>query len=62
MGKNAPAKNIMTISGYVYETAFQSLRMGRASAGAFILFVLIFIITLLILRAFRIGGMSGYED
>jgi len=62
MGKNAPAKSIMTVSGYVYESAFQSMRMGRASAGAFILFIVIFIVTIFILRAFRKGGMSGYED
>ncbi|HOO32801.1 MAG TPA: sugar ABC transporter permease [Thermotogota bacterium] len=61
MGKNAPSKSIMTISGYVYETAFQSVRMGRASAGAFILFVVIFIVTLFILRAFKKGGINGYE-
>lgn len=62
MGRNAPAKSIMTISGYIYESAFQSMRMGRASAGAFILFVVIFAVTIVILRAFRKGGMGGYEE
>jgi len=61
MGRNTPAKSVMTVSWYVYETAFQSLRMGRASAGAFLLFCVIFSVTLLVLWAFRRGGMEGYE-
>lgn len=61
MGINAPAKSVMTVSWYVYETAFQSLRMGRASAGAFILFCIIFIANILVLRAFKKGGIEGYE-
>lgn len=61
MGRNAPARSVMTVSWYVYETAFQSLRMGRASAGAFLLFCVIFGFTLLILWLFRRGGMKGYE-
>lgn len=62
MGRNAPAKSIMTVSWYIYDTAFQSMRMGRASAGAFILFVVIFAVTVVILRMFRQGGVRGYED
>ncbi|MGB9821297.1 MAG: carbohydrate ABC transporter permease [Pseudothermotoga sp.] len=61
MGRNAPARSVMTVSWYVYETAFQSLRMGRASAGAFLLFCIIFIFTLLILWIFKRGGIKGYE-
>lgn len=61
MGRNAPAKSVMTVSWYVYETAFQSLRMGRASAGAFLLFCVIFAFTLLILWIFKHGGIKGYE-
>ncbi|KUJ95296.1 MAG: Binding-protein-dependent transport systems inner membrane component [Thermotoga sp. 50_1627] len=61
MGRNAPARSVMTVSWYVYETAFQSLRMGRASAGAFLLFCVIFGFTLLILWLFRRGGIKGYE-
>jgi ABC-type sugar transport system permease subunit len=62
MGRNAPAKSIMTVSWYIYETAFGSQRMGRASAGAFILFIIIFSVTLVILRVFRRGGVKGFED
>ncbi|MFN3284280.1 MAG: carbohydrate ABC transporter permease, partial [Pseudothermotoga sp.] len=61
MGRNAPAKSVMTVSWYVYETAFQSLRMGRASAGAFLLFCVIFAFTLFILWIFKRGGIKGYE-
>ncbi|MDZ7704139.1 MAG: sugar ABC transporter permease [Trueperaceae bacterium] len=45
---------------YMYQTAFQDLRMGRAAAMAFILFVLIFIVTLVQLRVFRRGGVEAY--
>jgi len=62
MGRNAPAMSIMTVSWYIYETAFGSMRMGRASAGAFLLFIIIFVITLLILRAFRKGGYEGFAE
>ncbi|PNV80240.1 MAG: sugar ABC transporter permease [Dictyoglomus turgidum] len=61
LGRNAPAKSVMTVSWYTYETAFQYLRMGRASAGAFLLFIVIFIITLIVLWIFRKGGIKGYE-
>ena len=45
---------------YMYQTAFADLRMGRASAAAFILFVVIFLITLVQLRLFRRGGIEAY--
>ncbi len=61
MGRSAPARSIMTVTWYVYETAFQSLRMGRASAGAFLLFCVIFAFTLLVLWIFRRGGIKGYD-
>lgn len=60
MGRNAPARSVITVSWYVYETAFQSLRMGRASAGAFLLFCVIFICTVVILYLFR-EGIKGYD-
>jgi len=61
LGRNAPAKSVMTVSWYTYETAFQYLKMGKASAGAFLLFIVIFIITLIVLWIFRRGGIKGYE-
>jgi multiple sugar transport system permease protein len=50
-----------TVTGlYMYEMAFADLRMGRASAAAYILFVAIFVITLLQLRFFRRGGVEAH--
>ena len=45
---------------YMYQTAFEDLRMGRASAMAYILFAIIFVITLIQLRIFRRGGVEPY--
>lgn len=55
-----PVQSTIVTALYMYQMAFQDLRMGRASATAFILFVLIFIITLLQLRLFRRGGIEAY--
>lgn len=50
-----------TVTGlYMYEMAFADLRMGRASAAAYILFAVIFVITLLQLRFFRRGGVEAH--
>ncbi len=61
MGANAPASSVQVISLYIYNTAFVNLQMGRASAAAMILFVIVLIITLFILRIFRQGGIESYE-
>jgi len=61
LGRNAPAKSVITVSWYTYEIAFQDLKMGKASAGAFLLFIAIFIITLIVLRLFGKEGIEGYE-
>ena len=58
--EGGPVQSTNVTALYMYQTAFQDLRMGRASAMAFILFVLIFIITLLQLRIFRRGGIEAY--
>ena len=42
-----PLRSTMLIVNYIYEAAFANGRMGRASALALILFVIIFIITML---------------
>ena len=55
-----PAQSTNVTSLYLYQMAFQDLRMGRASALAFILFVIIFIMTLIQLRIFRRGGVEAY--
>jgi multiple sugar transport system permease protein len=45
-----PANRTMTVVLYMYETAFKFSRMGRASAMAFLLFLIILAITLVQLR------------
>ena len=50
-----------TVTGlYMYEMAFSDLRLGRASATAYILFALILVISLVQLRILRRGGVNAY--
>lgn len=55
-----PVQSTNVTALYMYQMAFTDLRMGRASAAAFVLFVIIFIITLVQLRLFRRGGIESY--
>ena len=55
-----PAGSTSVAAFYMYQTAFEDLRLGRASAAAFVLFVIIFVLTLLQLRFFRRGGVEAY--
>jgi len=48
-----PANATMTVVLYMYNTAFKFSRMGRASAMAFILFAIIFAITIVQVRVLR---------
>lgn len=41
------------INLYVYKTAFESARMGRASAVAVLMFFILLLLTLVQLRVFR---------
>ncbi|MCC0062996.1 MAG: sugar ABC transporter permease [Defluviimonas sp.] len=45
---------------YMYKMAFEDLRMGRASAVAYILFAFILVVTLIQLRVFRRGGVEAH--
>lgn len=47
---------------YMYDTAFTYLRMGRASAMAFILFIIVLIVTFVQVRLMREGGMNTYTN
>ena len=58
--EGGPARSTTVTGLYIYEMAFSDLRLGRASATAYILFVLILLITLVQLRILRRGGVSGY--
>ena len=46
---------------YLYQTAFQNFRMGRATAGAFVLFLIVMGVSFVVLRVLRQGGVESYE-
>lgn len=48
-----PANSTNTVVFYMYDTAFKFWRMGRATALAFILFMIVMVITLVQLRVLR---------
>jgi multiple sugar transport system permease protein len=50
-GAHGPMNSTLVYALYVYEQAFQQLKMGYASALAWLLFIVIMIVTLLQLRA-----------
>ncbi len=58
--EGGPAGSTTVSALYMYQMAFADLRLGRASAAAFILFLLIFAATLVQLRLFRRGGLESY--
>lgn len=58
--EGGPAQSTNVTALYMYQMAFTDLRMGRASAMAYVLFALIFIVTLVQLRIFRRGGVEPY--
>ena len=59
-GNGGPMRSTTVTGLYMYQTAFNDLRMGRASAMAYILFAVILVITLIQLRAFRRGGVEAH--
>ena len=59
-GNGGPMRSTTVTGLYMYQTAFNDLRMGRATAMAYILFLVILIITLIQLRVFRRGGVETY--
>jgi multiple sugar transport system permease protein len=48
-----PAGSTMTIVYFIYQTAFQEMNMGYATAAAFIFFVIVFAISIVQLRLFK---------
>jgi multiple sugar transport system permease protein len=48
--KGGPANSTLTLSFYIYQNAFQYFRMGYSAAMSYILFAIIFIITLVQFR------------
>ena len=54
-------KRQTTVTGlYLYDMAFTDLRLGRASAAAYVLFAIIFAVSLVQLRLLRRGGVEGH--
>jgi multiple sugar transport system permease protein len=44
--KGGPANSTLTLSYYIYQNAFQYFRMGHSAAMSYILFIIIFLITM----------------
>ena len=59
-GNGGPLRSTTVTGLYMYQMAFADLRMGRASAVAYILFAVILVITLIQLRVFRRGGVEAH--
>jgi multiple sugar transport system permease protein len=59
MTQGGPLNRTLTVVYYLYETAFYRLRMGYASAIAYALFALLFLVTLAQLKIFRFGRAVG---
>lgn len=61
LGKaGGPVNSTQVMALYMYQTAFNYLRMGRASAMAYVLFLIILVVTTALLRIFREGGVESY--
>jgi len=58
--EGGPAHSTTVTALYMYQIAFAELRLGRASAAAFLLALVILPVTLLQLRLFRRGGMDAF--
>ncbi|HZV11838.1 MAG TPA: sugar ABC transporter permease, partial [Candidatus Kapabacteria bacterium] len=48
--RGGPANATLTISYFIFQNAFQFFRMGYASALAYVLFAIVFVLTLIQLR------------
>ncbi len=59
MTKGGPLGNTTTITYYLYQQAFENFKMGRASAVAFVLFLILLIFTLIQFKV--VGSRIHYE-
>ena len=57
--EGGPARSTTVTGLYLYDMAFTDLRLGRASAAAYVLFAIIFAISLVQLRLMRRGGLEA---
>lgn len=60
LADGGPARSTTVTGLYMYNMAFTDLRLGRASAAAYILFAIILVISLVQLRLFRRGGVEAH--
>ncbi|NLJ85658.1 MAG: sugar ABC transporter permease [Firmicutes bacterium] len=60
MTKGGPADSSLVAVLHMYDTAFSYMQMGRAASMTFILFVLIFIVTMIQVRLMQKGGVEAY--
>ena len=58
--EGGPVHSTTVTALYAYDMAFAHLRLGRASAAAFILFLLILGVMLVQLRILRRGGIEAH--
>ena len=58
--EGGPARSTTVTGLYLYDMAFTDLRLGRASAAAYILFAIILAISLVQLRLLRRGGVEAH--
>lgn len=58
--EGGPARSTTVTGLYLYDMAFTDLRLGRASAAAYILFAIILVISLVQLRLLRRGGVEAH--
>ena len=59
-GTGGPMRSTTVTGLYMYQVAFSDLRLGRASAMAYVLAAVILVITLVQLRLFRRGGVEAH--
>ena len=58
--EGGPARSTTVTGLYLYDMAFTDLRLGRASAAAYILTAIIFAVSLVQLRLLRRGGVESH--
>jgi multiple sugar transport system permease protein len=58
--EGGPRRAALTTGQYMYQMAFEDLRLGRASAVSYVLFALVFVLTLVQLRFLRRGGEEAH--
>jgi multiple sugar transport system permease protein len=58
--QGGPSRAALTTGQYMYQMAFEDLRMGRASAVAYVLFALVLVASIVQLGLLRRGGVEAH--